>query len=104
MHVTEGERAGWYIVSPRGRLDSATAQALLTILLAAVAGHPQIAVDCSAVDFISSAGLGALLDGVRAASGAQKEFRVCAPSVRVKNVFDTCGLNEVLNVQEMLPC
>jgi anti-anti-sigma factor len=104
MQVTQETRGPWHIVSVGGRIDNFTADALTTALVAAIAAHPQVAVDCSAVDYISSAGLNSLLEGARAARTASRTFQVCAPSVRVRQVLDLSNLNGVLNVHPMIPC
>jgi anti-anti-sigma factor len=104
MQVTEETRGPWHIVSVEGRIDNFTADPLTTVLLAAVGAHAQVAVDCSAVDYISSAGLNSLLEGARAARGAAHAFRVCAPSTRVRQVLEISRLNELLNVHPTLPC
>jgi anti-sigma B factor antagonist len=104
MHLTTDTRGDWHIVSVKGRVDSVTAGELTAALLTAVAANPQVAVDCSDVEFISSAGLASLLEGARAARSAHRQFRVCAPSQRVKQVFDITRVHELLNVHEVLPC
>jgi anti-anti-sigma factor len=104
IQVTEETRGPWHIVSVEGRIDNSTAEALTTALVGAVAAHPQVAVDCSAVDYISSAGLNSLLEGARAARNAARTFQVCAPSLRVRQVLDLSNLNSVLNVHPVLPC
>lgn len=104
MLVTEETRGPWHIVSVQGRIDNVTAEQLTTVLLAAVVAHPQVAIDCSAVDYISSAGLGSLLEGMRAAHAAARHFQVCAPSLRVRQVLDISQLNDVLHVHPVLPC
>ena len=104
LHVTEETRAGWHVVIPRGRVDNLTADDLAAVLRAAVAAHLHVAVDCAGVDYLSSSGLGALLEGARAAHDANREFRVCAPAARVRQIFELNRLNHILNVQEALPC
>lgn len=104
MHVTMETRGIWHIVSVTGRVDSVTANELTAVLLTAVAGNAQVAVDCSGVEYISSAGLASLLEGARAARNPHRELRVCAPSQRVKQVFEISGLRDRLDVREALPC
>ena len=104
IQVKEETRGPWHIVSVEGRIDNFTADPLTTMLLAAVEAHQQVAVDCSAVNYISSAGLNCLLEGARSAREASRHFRVCAPSPRVRQVIDISRLNEVLNVHPELPC
>jgi anti-sigma B factor antagonist len=97
-------RGGWHILSVRGRVDTVTADEFAAALLAAVASHQQVAIDCSDLDFISSAGINSLLKGARAARGAGCELRVCAPSPRVTQIFEISRIHELLNVHEALPC
>lgn len=104
MRVSEDTRGDWHLVSVGGRVDSLTADPLSAVLVDAVAAHAQVAVDCSAVDYISSAGLAALLNGARAARSANKTFIVCGPSPRMQQVLDVSRLNTLLNVQAVLPC
>ena len=104
MHLVTDTRGAWHIISVQGRVDSMTAEELKAALLTAVAANAQVAVDCSGVEFISSAGLASLLEGARAARGAHRELRVCAPNPRVKQVFEISGLRKLLDVHEGLPC
>jgi len=104
MELSSGARGSWHIVAVRGRVDSLTANNLTATLLAAVAAHDQVAVDCSGVDFISSAGLASLLEGSRSARGAHHQFIVCAPSQRVKQVLGVSGLHNLVEIREELPC
>lgn len=104
LQLTTDTRGGWHVVSLRGRIDSMTADELTAALRAAVAAHRQVAVDCSDVEFISSAGLHSFWEGARAARSAEREFRLCAPSPRVKQILEVSRMRDLLNVHEGLPC
>ena len=104
IEITEATRDAWHIVSVRGRVDGLTADRLEQALKAAVGAHPQVAVDCAAIDYISSAGLRSLLEGARAAQAAKRTFVLCAPSARARQVFDISRLQQVLTIREDLPC
>jgi anti-anti-sigma factor len=103
MQVTEGTRGGWHLVSVAGRVDNNAAEALKTVLSEAVAAHPQVAVDCSAIDYLSSAGLGALVDGAAVAGRAGKRFSICAPSPRVELLLKIAKLDTQLTIESTLP-
>lgn len=103
MHVTEDTRGGWHLVSVSGRVDNTTAESLKAQLRQAVAGHAQVAVDCSAIDYISSAGIGALADGAATASRAGQRFTLCAPSPRVEQALKICRLDTVLTIESAVP-
>ena len=72
-------------------------------LCQAVEAHAQVAVDCSALDYISSAGVGALVEGSAAARRSGHRFAVCAPSPRVLQVLKICRLDTILAVESALP-
>jgi anti-sigma B factor antagonist len=104
IQLASETRGAWHIISVKGRADSITAAELTTVLLAAVAAHPRVAVDCSNLDYISSAGLTSLIEGGRAARGIHHELQVCAPSPRVKQLFEISRLRDLLDIREALPC
>jgi len=104
MRLATDTRGDWHVINVQGRVDSVTASELTAALLAAVTNHSQIAVDCSTVEYISSAGLASLIEGARAARNADKQFRVCSPSPRVRRVFEISGVSNLLDIHEGLPC
>jgi anti-anti-sigma factor len=103
MQVTQDTRDDWRVVTVRGRADSVTADELEETLKSAVGEHKKVAVDFRAVDYISSAGLRALIQAARAAQG-RSELAICAPSAAVKKVFDMSGMENLVNIRESLPC
>jgi len=103
MQVTQETRDDWRVVTVRGRADSVTADELEETLTTAVEQHKKVAVDFHAVDYISSAGLRALIQAARAAQG-RSEFAICAPGVAVKKVFDMSGMEHLINIRKELPC
>jgi anti-anti-sigma factor len=103
MQVTQETRDDWRIVTVRGRADSVTADELEDTLKKIIGEHKKVAVDCRALDYISSAGLRAVIQAARAAQG-HGEFAICSPSAAVKKVLDMSGVNAIVNVRESLPC
>jgi anti-anti-sigma factor len=104
IEISETARDEWHVVAVKGRVDGLTADLLERALLTAVGAHPKVAVDCSAIEYISSAGLRSLLEGARAAQIAGQAFVVCAPSHRARQVFDISRMHLVMKIQEALPC
>ena len=104
IQVTQESRSGWHVVGVRGRADSEAADELEGTLRAAVEAYPKVAADFAALDYISSAGLRAVLQAARAAQARNGEFAICSPSARVKKVFDMSGLHHVLQIFGELPC
>jgi anti-anti-sigma factor len=104
MQLTEETREGWRVVTVTGRADADTADALEAALRSAVEGHARVAADFATLDYISSAGLRAVLQAARAAQTRGSEFAVCGLSAPVRKVFDMSGLHRVLLILGELPC
>ena len=104
IQATEETRSGWCVVAVRGRADADAADHLENTLKAALETNPKVAADFSALDYISSAGIRAVLQAARAAQTRQAEFAVCGMSPSVKKVFDMSGLNQILKIHGELPC
>ena len=92
------------MVTIRGRADAETADEMESALRAAVAQHDRVAADFANVDYISSAGLRAVLQAARAAQERNTEFTVCQLRGPVKKVFEISGMQHVLRIEEGLPC
>ena len=104
IQLTEETRSGWRVVAVAGRADAAAADDLEAGLRSAVEQHPKVAADFAALDYISSAGLRAVLQAARAAETRGSEFAVCGLSAPVQKVFDMSGLHHILKIHGELPC
>jgi len=104
IQLTQETRSGWYVVGVRGRAVGETGDELESALRAALEDHSKVAADLGGLDYISSAGLRAVLQAARAAEGKNAEFAVCALSPPVKKVFDMSGMHHVLRIHGELPC
>jgi len=100
----EETRGAWVVVAVKGRADAEAADQLEATLRAAVGQHSKVAADFSALDYISSAGLRAVLQAARTAQMTAVEFAVCGMSASVKKVFDMSGMHHVLTIHGELPC
>jgi anti-anti-sigma factor len=103
MELTQETRADWRVVSVRGRADSETADRLEKELRAAVEQNAKVAVDFHGVDYISSAGLRAVIQTARAAQG-KCELAICSLSAPVQKVFDMSGMQNIVKIHGELPC
>ena len=104
IQMTEETRNDWRVVKVVGRADSEAAADLEATLRAAVEGHARVVADFTALIYISSAGLRAVLQAARAAQKRGSEFAICGLTEFVRKVFDTSGLNQVLSIRGELPC
>src|ERR1039458_7095876 len=85
IQLTEETRSGWRVVSVSGRADSEAADALEAALRSAVEANARVAADFATLDYISSAGLRAVLEAARAAQIRGSEFAVDRKSTRLNS-------------------
>jgi anti-anti-sigma factor len=104
IQLTQETKSGWCVVSVTGRADAEAADQLEAALRAALDAHPKVAADLGMLDYISSAGLRAVLQAARAAQAKNSEFAVCSLSAPVKKVFDMSGMHHILRIHGELPC
>jgi anti-sigma B factor antagonist len=104
IRLTQETRSGWWVVGVGGRADAESADELEAALSSALEQHPKVAADFRALEYISSAGLRAVLQAARAARARNAEFAVCALSAPVKRVFDMSGMHHFLRIHGELPC
>lgn len=101
MQIGEARENGVTVLSPAGRIDTTTAGALesrlATVLTAAA---PQLVVDLSAVDYISSAGLRVLLVAARRVQASGGRLALCALGQPVRQVFQLAGFLPLFTIEE----
>lgn len=103
MELTEEARAGVTVVTARGRLDGATSSMFAERLGRLVAGaQPRLVVDLADVDFVSSAGLRAVLMLVKKVKAANGVFALCAVQDPVREVFDITGFTSMIDIHPEL--
>ena len=88
-----------WTLAPLGRLDLPTARAVedsLNDLLDA--GRARLVIDLSNVVYVASAGLKALLVGLRRARLLNGDLRIASMSDRVREVFEMSGFDQVFQI------
>jgi anti-sigma B factor antagonist len=86
------------VIAPAGEIDMATVDPLRDALARASRSAEQdILVDLTAVRFIGSAGISALLQAQRALAGRRRLALIC-PAGPVRRVLDLAGLDQVLAI------
>ena len=104
IQLSEETRSGWCVIAVRGRADAEAADELETALRGAITGCSKVAADFGALEYISSAGLRAVIQAARAAQAARVEFVICSLTAPVRKVFDMSGLQQILQIRGELPC
>jgi serine/threonine-protein kinase RsbW len=99
MDITTRTRNDVTLVAVAGNLDSNTsprAQQALDAVLAT--GARKVVLDCTALDYISSAGLRVLLGTAKRLSGPGGALRLFGLNETVREVFDISGFSTILAV------
>jgi anti-anti-sigma factor len=94
--------AGTTLMIPEGRLDFGAApefQKQIGTALAGVQAAPAaLVIDCTALDYVSSAGLRVFLLAAQSARRAGIPFALCALQPRVREVFDLSGFGRMMTL------
>jgi anti-anti-sigma factor len=90
------------LVIPEGRLDFGAAAGFQQRVEEALAGSgtapAAVIIDCTALDYVSSAGLRVFLLAARASQRAGIAFALCALQPAVREVFDLSGFSRIIAV------
>ncbi len=90
-----------YVV-PTGRLDFDAAPGVQEALERALAGSghapPAVIIDGAALEYVSSAGLRAVLLAAKAAQRARIAFALCALQPAVREVFALSGFSQIMAI------
>ena len=100
IDLTEfGERGS--VLTLEGRLNMVSASQLKGAVSSALeAGRPRVVVDLSAVTFLDSSGLGALIAGLKATRQAGGDLRMSGANEQVRTVLKLTNLDRVLRPYE----
>ncbi|CDH46013.1 MAG: STAS domain-containing protein [Candidatus Competibacteraceae bacterium] len=98
MEIQQQQQGHVIVLGPVGRLDSLSCREFETRLLAALDQSESVVVDCTALDYISSAGLRALLVAAKRnrTSGGRLALAVLRDSIR--EVFDISGFTAIFAI------
>jgi len=87
------------ILSPRGRIDSATAKVFEERLTRTMNdGRGSVIVDFQGLDYISSAGLRVVLIAAKLAKPKGRKFMLCGLKPAVHEVFAVSGFTKILTI------
>lgn len=81
-----------------GRLDSSNASELEAVLPDRVSCNDKVLLDCSQLEFISSAGLRIVLMVAKMAKQREGHFALCSMNENIHSVFDASGFLRILTV------
>ena len=107
MEIAPAHFADTIVLRPVGRIDHETATGFREALLASIGtcapGTRHVVLDLSAVDYIASVGLRALVLAAREAKVKRTSLAVAALQPVVKEIFDLARFGFVLDVFASVP-
>jgi len=98
MKVREGKIASFALVEIVGRVDSLNADTLKDYLQELNGREQRILIDCSGMEYISSAGLGALLMLLKQIQKKGGTLRLFSLSPRIAEVFEISGFDRLFQI------
>ena len=99
MQITTREMKRAVVMTVSGRVDSASAPDMEKTLQTLIdQNHHYIVAELTGVEYMSSAGLRALVSGLKGAKRGGGDLVIAQPSERVREVLDLAGLTSVFTV------
>lgn len=86
------------VVSTQGRLDGAASATFAERLEALISSQPKILIDFSGVDFVTSAGLRAVLAVLKKVKAANGILALCGVQPAVREILDITGLTPMMQI------
>ncbi len=98
MEIGEERQGGVVILRPSGRIDNDTSLSFQERLLGGLDAGPSVLVDLAGVEFISSAGLAALMTAAKQAKAKNGRIGVAALRPLVQEIFAISRFSRVVPV------
>ena len=99
LHIKLEERDGYTICRPVGELDAYTVGQFRESL-ADLSTRPKLLIDMSDVPFVDSAGLGALIGGIRRSREVGGDVAVCCNRPTLVRLLHTTGFDRIVTVAD----
>ncbi|SKC72977.1 STAS domain-containing protein [Ohtaekwangia koreensis] len=99
IHIKRMQEDGADVIALIGEIDASSSIELdLAIAKSVGEGFTKILVDCGALEYISSAGLGVFMSYIEEFKDRDIRMVLYGMSERVANTFSILGLNELLQI------
>jgi anti-sigma B factor antagonist len=99
LHIELEKREDYTICRPVGELDAYTVGQFREAL-GELASEPKLLIDMSEVPFVDSAGLGALIGGIRRARESGGDVAVCCNRPTLVRLLHTTGFDRIVTVTD----
>jgi anti-sigma B factor antagonist len=101
VHIKRLQEEGADIIAIIGEIDASSSIELdLAIAKSVGEGFKKILVDCSALEYISSAGLGVFMSYIEELRDKNIQLVLFGMKERVLNTFSILGLADLLNIRD----
>jgi len=101
IHIKRLQEDGAEILALIGEIDASSSIELdLAIAKSVGEGFNKILVDCSSLEYISSAGLGVFMSYIEEFKDKRIKMVLFGMSEKVANTFEILGLNELLEISK----
>lgn len=101
LEIQVEDADGYTVCRPVGELDAYTVSSFRDAL-GRLASSPKLLIDMSDVPFVDSAGLGALIGGIRRTREAGGEVAVCCNRPTLVRLLHTTGFDRIVTVAETI--
>lgn len=99
VHIKRLQEDGIDIITPIGEIDASSSIELdLTIAKSVGEGFTKVLVDCSALEYISSAGLGVFMSYIDEFKDKNLKMVLFGMNEKVANTFEILGLYDLLTI------
>lgn len=99
MNIHETKQGNVNVVSVEGRLDSMSSTEFEKRLINLIdTGNVFVALDCAKLDYVSSAGLRAILSAAKRAKQAKGKLTLGGASAQVSEILDIAGFSSILPI------
>ena len=100
IHIKRLQEDGADVIALVGEIDASSSIELdLAIAKSVGEGFTRILVDCSALEYISSAGLGVFMSYIEEFEDKHIKMVLFGMNEKVANTFEILGLNELLQIR-----
>lgn len=99
MQITEKKQDKEIILEVEGRVDTNTSTELQQAILKAFQKRPNLVLDFQGVDYVSSAGLRAILIGQKTANAKDGSLKLVHICERVQHVLELSGFSTILTIE-----
>lgn len=99
IEIVEERVSSLLVVGLRGRLDSAGTPSFEQAMKGLVSAHEQrVLLDCTELRYVSSVGLGVMIDSAKALQAGGGTLSIAGPNQHVRSVFEIVGFFSLFEI------